>query len=70
MISVIIVNYKTYGLTYKTIDKLLKSKLQEKLEVIVVDNNSKDGSFEKLKADFSGIIFVEIMGLQKRITLE
>lgn len=59
MISVIIVNYRTYELTYKTLDNLLKSDVGEQLEIIVVDNNSKDGSVEKLKKGFKQVIFIE-----------
>ena len=59
MISVIIVNYKTYELTYKTLDNLLKSDVDEQLEIIVVDNNSKDGSVEKLRKNFKQVIFIE-----------
>ncbi len=53
MISIIIVNYRTFDMTKMTIESVLKSVCQEPLEIMVVDNASNDGSLEKLQTFFS-----------------
>ncbi len=50
-LSIIIVSYNTKELTIQAIDSVLQSTLQDK-EIIVVDNNSTDGSVEALKKKF------------------
>lgn len=61
MISFIILNYKTKELTCKCIEDILKNKtLEEKeYEIIVVDNNSQDGSIEYIKHKFSDVNVIE-----------
>lgn len=54
LLSVIIVSYNTQSLTLETIQSVIDSTknssvLKNKLEIIVVDNNSQDGSVETLK---------------------
>lgn len=52
MISVIVVNYKTEQLTRDTLTALFNSNPLPPLEVILVDNNSEDGSAERLASEF------------------
>ncbi len=58
MISVIIVHYKTLDMTSLTLDHLFLSKLDEELEVILVDNASNDGSIETLQERYSQVNFL------------
>lgn len=51
MVSVIIVSYNTAKLTLKCLEAVFKSKGVE-LEVIVVDNNSTDGTVEQINKIF------------------
>ena len=48
-LSVIIVSYNTKGLTEACIKSALKEKTELNLEIIVIDNDSKDGSVEMLR---------------------
>lgn len=57
-ISIIIVNYNTKQLTNACIDSVLKYTSNLNYEIIVVDNNSSDGSQEILRKN-SKIIFIE-----------
>lgn len=57
-VSIIIVNYNTCELTKQCIDSIFDKTKEVSFEVIVVDNNSKDGSVESLSKD-SRIKFVE-----------
>lgn len=60
-ISIILVNYKNVGLTEKCIVSLLNSKTEASFEIIVVDNNSGDGSAEILRDKFPHIV-IRIVG--------
>ncbi len=51
-ISVIIVNYNARYFLKNCLDSVLSSDIIEQVEIIVVDNNSSDGSGEMLKKDF------------------
>ncbi|RAP52857.1 MAG: glycosyl transferase family 2 [Methanosphaera sp. rholeuAM270] len=51
-LSVLIVNYRTYELTTQCIRSLIDTVYDLDYEVIVVDNDSGDGSLEKLTSDF------------------
>ncbi len=57
-VSIIIVNYNTCELTKQCIDSIFDKTEGISFEVIVVDNDSKDGSIESLSKD-SRIKFVE-----------
>lgn len=49
-LSVVIVSYNTKGLTQNAIKSVLKEKSTVSLEIIVIDNDSKDGSRQMLRA--------------------
>ena len=51
-LSIIIVNYGTYKLTKNTINSILKQKIDFEYEIFLVDSNSPDNSFFKLKEYF------------------
>lgn len=48
-ISIIVLNHNNKNVIFRCIDTLLKFNSRYKYEVIVVDNNSTDGSYEALK---------------------
>ena len=52
MLSIIIVNYKTYELTKQTIDSIIEKNVEFDYEIRLIDNASNDGSIEKLENDF------------------
>lgn len=64
-LSVILVSYNTKDITRQCLSLLKKSityceeKLDNQVEVIIVDNNSKDGSIEMLKKDFPYFKLIE-----------
>lgn len=57
-VSVILVNYNTLSLTMSCIDSIFLHTQDIDFEVIVVDNDSHDGSQDILAAD-SRILFIE-----------
>ena len=52
-LSIIIVNYNTFELTKNTINSVLNQNISNEYEIFLVDNNSTDDSFKKLKSTFS-----------------
>lgn len=58
-LSVIILNYNTKDLTRKCLRSVFASVTGYRLEVIVADNGSKDGSQEMARTDFPQAILVE-----------
>lgn len=54
-LSILIINYKTYKLTHQTIQSVINTVENIDYEVIVVDNNSEDGSLEQLTYDFKDL---------------
>ena len=54
-LSVIILNYNTKDLTLDCIESILSKKIKHDIEVVVVDNGSKDGSVEAIKAKYSDV---------------
>lgn len=60
-LSIIIVNYRTYELTKQTINSVLETVNNISYEIIVVDNNSCDGSFEQLIKDFQTSSFIKFI---------
>lgn len=53
-LSIIIINYRTWKMTSECVDSVLNSGLICSYEIVVVDNNSGDGSYEKLLDKYSG----------------
>ncbi len=59
-ISIVIVNYNVKEYIISCIQSIYKhSKSNFKFEIIVVDNNSKDGSCEEIKKEFAKIILIK-----------
>lgn len=58
-VSVIFVNYKTPELTVNAINSVYEKTENLDFEIIVVDNNSNDGSVEFLKSKFPGVKIIE-----------
>ena len=56
VLSIIIINYRTFELTKNTIDSVLSNDCNYDYEILVVDNKSDDGSLEKLEETFSNEI--------------
>jgi GT2 family glycosyltransferase len=54
-LSIIIVNYGTYQLTKDTVISLLDTIVDINYEIIIVDNDSPDDSFNRLDDDFKDI---------------
>lgn len=53
-LSIIIINYKTWKMTSECVDSILAANLLCSYEVVVVDNDSGDGSYEKLFNIYDG----------------
>jgi len=51
-VSIIIVNYETYELTKQTINSVIAKDHEFSFEIILVDNCSKDNSYNQLKSTF------------------
>ncbi len=58
-VSVIILNYNSFDLTNQTISTFSKFAEGFSYEIIVIDNNSQDDSFDKLKHIYPDIIFIK-----------
>lgn len=52
-LSVIVLNYNNKKVIFKNVDTLLYYKDRYNYQIVVVDNMSTDGSYEKLKKDYS-----------------
>lgn len=55
-ISIIILNHNNLGIINKCIDTLIENKKKYEYEIIVVDNQSNDGSYENLKQKYKNRI--------------
>lgn len=58
-VSVCIVNFNTYELTKKCIESVLSKTIGCTYEVVVIDNNSKDDSADKLAVDFGDRVIIK-----------
>ena len=59
-VSVIIINYNTFDLAKVAVESMFLHTLSVNLQVIIIDNNSSDGSGEKLKKYFGDkILFLQ-----------
>jgi len=55
-VSIVLVNYNTKEITSNCINSIFENTKYVNFEIIVVDNNSSDGSVEYLKREFNGKI--------------
>jgi GT2 family glycosyltransferase len=63
ILSIIIVNYKSWGILKRNLDLLVSYKFNDfEMEVIVVDNCSNDGEFITFSEKFPSINFIENSG--------
>jgi len=58
-LSIIYVSYNTRALTLASIASVIEYTTRHSFEVIVVDNNSNDGSLAAVKAQFSQVITIQ-----------
>jgi GT2 family glycosyltransferase len=58
-ISIVIVNYRVKNLLERCLTSISESRDGSSCEIIVVDNNSKDGSVELLKQNFPEVKLIE-----------
>ncbi|MCA0933773.1 glycosyltransferase family 2 protein [Lutimonas saemankumensis] len=58
-VSVIIVNFNARYFLKNCIESLLESDIKNQVEIIVVDNNSTDGSCDMLREEFQGVSWIE-----------
>lgn len=61
MVSILIINYKTYELTKNAVNSIVKHTSDVEYEIILLDNASSDGSIEKLAIHFKNIIDVGLL---------
>lgn len=66
-LSIIIVNYKNYELTIKCINSVIENLNRLDYEIIVIDNNSPNDSFEQLQNKFSSNNKVNVIKNNKNI---
>jgi GT2 family glycosyltransferase len=57
--SIIIINYDTADLTLKLLDSIKQHCRPDTYEIILVDNGSREGTIDKIKAKYGGIICIE-----------
>ncbi|MDG5466840.1 glycosyltransferase family 2 protein [Deltaproteobacteria bacterium IMCC39524] len=58
-VSIVIVNYNTREMTLECLNSVFDQTRSVKFEIIVVDNNSNDGSFAAIKKNYSTVHLVE-----------
>ncbi len=58
-LSIVIVNYNVEYFLEQCLNSVIQATQQLKTEIIVVDNNSSDGSIEMLKHKFQGVQLIE-----------
>jgi len=59
LVSVVLVSYNTAEMTIDALDKLFASKGSFELEVVIIDNASKDSSVELIKKNYPDITLIE-----------
>jgi len=59
-ISIIIVNYNVKDYIFKCINSILESEGNLNFEIIIVDNNSTDGSTEFIKLEYPNVKLIEL----------
>lgn len=58
-VSIIIVNYNTKDLLRNCLNSIINTTSDLSYEIIVSDNNSKDGSVEMIKSEFPKVLLIE-----------
>lgn len=58
-VSIILVNYNTRALTIQCLHSIFKQTKDLVIEVLVVDNNSKDGTQHEIRQSFPQVILIE-----------
>lgn len=58
-LSIVVLNYKNYTMTMQCVDKLIENNCA--CRIVIVDNNSSNGSFEKLRDKYKDINNVVIL---------
>lgn len=58
-LSIIILNYKSRGLLKQCLRGIMLQKLTASYEIIVVDNNSGDGTDEMMRSEFSHLTYIQ-----------
>jgi GT2 family glycosyltransferase len=58
-VSVIILNFNSFDLSYQTISTFIKFAKGFTYEIIVLDNNSHDNSFTKLQQQFPDLVYIK-----------
>lgn len=58
-LSIVIVSYNTKDLLEECIESIYKNTKEISFEIVVVDNNSKDGSSEMVSKNFKDVILIE-----------
>lgn len=67
-ISVIIVNYKNYGLTEQCVKSVINTvESNFDYEIIIIDNNSQNESFDYLKNKFKEYDFIKVIENNKNV---
>ncbi len=67
LISVVVVSWNVKELVINCVNSILKSTISEKIEVIVVDNNSPDGTAEALNKEFEANKSVHIYASENNL---
>ena len=57
-LAIVIINWNSYQVTKHTLQSLANT-VYQKYDIILVDNYSTDNSGEKLKAEFSNVVFIQ-----------
>lgn len=60
-LSVVVLNYNNKKVIFRCVDTLIKFSERYNYEIIVVDNNSKDGSYERLMSEYDGKNNVKVL---------
>ena len=60
-LSVVVLNYNNMNVIFRCIDTLIEYRERYNYEIVVVDNGSKDGSYEKLLEKYSKKSYVKVL---------
>lgn len=60
-LDIIILNYNNYNCIFRCLDSVLEYSKRYKYHIVVVDNGSKDGSYEKLKKEYADTHKIQLL---------